>query len=168
MARRRNKSRSEKIKAKVKSLPIYKSDASYRTLQERNLRQGEAARAVNRAAAAADSQRVRQSKGTSLVKKGTAALANLDRGRAKDLAASLEGTLAGISPAFDRRQRLKGIKKAKKLGTLSKSSDVFDLPDLEEEDYTKVSMLKKGGKVKKTKGRKRAALRGYRAELRGG
>ena len=167
MARRRNKSRSEKIKAKVKSLPIYKSDASYRTLQERNLRQGEAARAANRAAAA-DSQRVRQSKGTSLVKKGTAALANLDRGRAKDLAASLEGTLAGISPAFDRRQRLKGIKKAKKLGTLSKSSDVFDLPDLEEEDYTKVSMLKKGGKVKKTKGRKRAALRGYRAELRGG
>jgi len=31
-------------------------------------------------------------------------------------------------------------------------------------------MMKKGGrlKVKKTKGRKRAALRGHRAELRGG
>ena len=165
MARR--KLRSQRLKEKANAGNIYKADTSYRERQQKLLDQGRAARAQNRAEAAASERKAREAKSKSktLIQQGTSALGNLERGKAKDLAASIEGTLARISPAFDRRQRLKGIKKAKKSNTLAKSPDIFDLPDLEGEDYTKVSMLKKGGRVKS---RKRAALRGHRAELRGG
>ena len=54
----------------------------------------------------------------------------------------------------------------KRKGTSTPKANVYNTNDA----YTKMSMMKKGGrlKVKKTKGRKRAALRGHRAEQRGG
>ncbi len=54
----------------------------------------------------------------------------------------------------------------KSKGTSTPKANVYNTNDA----YTKMSMMKKGGrlKIKKTKGRKRAALRGHRAEQRGG
>ena len=54
----------------------------------------------------------------------------------------------------------------KRKGTSTPKANVYNTNDA----YTKMSMMKKGGrlKIKKTKGRKRAALRGHRAEQRGG
>jgi hypothetical protein len=50
--------------------------------------------------------------------------------------------------------------------TFTPKANIYNIDDA----YTKMSMMKKGGrlKAKKTKGRKRAALRGHRAEQRGG
>lgn len=54
----------------------------------------------------------------------------------------------------------------KRKGTSTPKANVYNTNDA----YTKMSMMKKGGrlKIKRTKGRKRAALRGHRAEQRGG